>query len=73
MRGILERFAQSNQVRCTKERRLGQRPNFNARLPPSPRLRRAKKNRLVFSAKGAAFNVEPGATPQDSREDKRER
>jgi hypothetical protein len=30
------------------------------------------ESRFAFNAKGAPFNVEPGATPQDSREDKRE-
>jgi hypothetical protein len=30
------------------------------------------ESRVAFNAKGAPFNVEPGATPQDSREDKRE-
>jgi hypothetical protein len=65
MRRIVKRFAQADQARCTKEQRLGQRPNFNARLPPSPNYGEPKKERLVFSAKGPAVNINPGATPQD--------
>src|SRR5882724_6097036 len=31
MRGIVKRFAQANQARCAKERRLGQPPKFRPR------------------------------------------